>query len=551
MVPQVGQQSTQSRAAQDKPFVLGVPLVSTASAATSRDVGAMGGAAPERLRRDSMPPPPAHWDVPTRPEGLMGDGKSRGILEMAKCVIADAGMREMAITELRHDFYANSSRVAVGAKRRAVLTLAQTYLSSIGSSEGILPLRAHLVEAVAASLKRAHYKSGVSYLTELKMMQVEAGFPLEPWLCRMLHQVKSLESAGGPPSKAAEMRYDSVMGQTAIDLKPNSIVGAWSSWVVAVSWMLREIEVAGLTLGSVVVGATPSGLQYYGLRLPVSKNDLGGTGVTRHLYHQCSNDSVYKNLKSSDYCGCCQIDRQLERHRDMGSPALGSDKSHLVPLFPQRNGQYASKLSMLETWQAFVGRSHPKLGGHSARRTGAKFWARMGWGWMSIKSHSRWKSAIVLEYVEEAITEGLDHSAPDAIASRASSQVVVAPDAGDVSGLAPLSERISAVEAALRTHQEQVAPEVDSTVASLNARVPDPENLVPAYIDFAAGPGFVCSLASVGITVPSVAWRTSCGRSLCGGGSCFTICSELRAKALVDKGDRSACARCRIEWAAA
>lgn len=41
-----------------------------------------------------------------------------------------------------------------------------------------------MVESVAAALKNSGMKSGTQYLTELKLMHIEAGYEVEAWLKR-------------------------------------------------------------------------------------------------------------------------------------------------------------------------------------------------------------------------------------------------------------------------------------------------------------------------------------------------------------------------------
>ena len=52
----------------------------------------------------------------------------------------------------------------------------------------MLPLSRATVEGVAAALKEAGMNAGTQYLTELKLLHVEAGFEIEAWLKRTMDQ---------------------------------------------------------------------------------------------------------------------------------------------------------------------------------------------------------------------------------------------------------------------------------------------------------------------------------------------------------------------------
>ena len=76
-----------------------------------------------------------------------------------------------------------------------------------------------------------------------------------------------------------------------------------------------------------------------------------------------------------------------------------------APLFPTRSGATPSKRRTIAAWQELSPEGHPTLGGHSARRSGAKRYARMGWTLQVIMHLGRWASAAVMAYVEEALAE--------------------------------------------------------------------------------------------------------------------------------------------------
>ena len=60
---------------------------------------------------------------------------------------------------------------------------------------------------------------------------------------------------------------------------------------------------------------------------------------------------------------------------------------------------------MTETWSDLRPGGHPKVGGHSPRRAGAKRRARAGWDIQVIMVLGRWASSAILGYIEEAMSE--------------------------------------------------------------------------------------------------------------------------------------------------
>ena len=85
-------------------------------------------------------------------------------------------------------------------------------LAQLVSSKGdFLPLEKETVEAVAASLKAAKLASADQYLNELKLLHVESGYPLEPWLARLITLCKkSMVRERGPIKRAPEANLDDI-----------------------------------------------------------------------------------------------------------------------------------------------------------------------------------------------------------------------------------------------------------------------------------------------------------------------------------------------------
>ena len=74
-----------------------------------------------------------------------------------------------------------------------------TLCLTITKGRAFVPLTSSLVQAVAAALKEAGFKSGAQYLLELKLIHIEAGFDLGDHLKRTFDLCrKALERNKGP-----------------------------------------------------------------------------------------------------------------------------------------------------------------------------------------------------------------------------------------------------------------------------------------------------------------------------------------------------------------
>jgi len=134
------------------------------------------------------------------------------------------------------------------------------------------------------------------------------------------------------------------------------------------------------------------------LMLPVSKSDTRGTGCARRLRCSC-------HAEGAERCAAHGLlAHQQRRYADLGTTEK-EEAAWEAPLFPTRSGSTAAKAAVVRAWQSLAPEGHPLLGGHSARRSGAKRYARRGWTLAAISRHGRWGSSAVLAYVEEALAE--------------------------------------------------------------------------------------------------------------------------------------------------
>ena len=98
---------------------------------------------------------------------------------------------------------------------------------------------------VGGCLKAASYGAGDSYLGELRLCHVEAKRPVLPWLARAFTSMRrGLNRGLGPPQRAVELPLSHLQEETDQLRSRASIEQPKASYVTAVGWMSREIEVA-------------------------------------------------------------------------------------------------------------------------------------------------------------------------------------------------------------------------------------------------------------------------------------------------------------------
>ena len=98
------------------------------------------------------------------------------------------------------------------------------------------------------------------------------------------------------------------------------------------------------------------------------------------------------------------VKEQVKEVAAWASTSPGSQEAWRQPLFPALGNGIPNKAATVAGWQLLVPVDRT-LGGHSARRSGAKFYARQGWHVTAIQHLCRWASSQVLEHVEEAYAE--------------------------------------------------------------------------------------------------------------------------------------------------
>ncbi|CAL1136058.1 unnamed protein product [Cladocopium goreaui] len=183
------------------------------------------------------------------------------------------------------------------------------------------------------------------------------------------------------------------------------------AWVVAISFLLRETELAGLRLSQTDTLIDIRKKQV-SLHLPVSKADPVGRGCRRTLSCICNSHRCFK-------CPFCAV-MSLVRNQVIRTGVQQTEpKAEEIPLVASIGSPWETikKEAVIEALkgdaQSLVDDRPPlkhricveRVTGHSFRRTGAKMLARSGISIDLIQFMARHSSSAILGYVEEAAEE--------------------------------------------------------------------------------------------------------------------------------------------------
>ena len=170
--------------------------------------------------------------------------------------------------------------------------------------------------------------------------------------------------------------------------------------VVAIIWLLREIELAGLTLQPTSVRCWKQrDRRRANLFFPITKKDRMGKGAAPTWSCVCGEEPVPDgdvDLESSDMCPVCIVWAQVAEEEHATGVARDSPEARRVPLFPTHDGRVPDKRNVVAAWAELFGEAsvdwdpaeqdgqlgapeYVGVDGHSARRSGAKFLIRIGW----------------------------------------------------------------------------------------------------------------------------------------------------------------------------
>lgn len=279
-----------------------------------------------------------------------------------------------------------------------------------------LPLTPQKIFRVAAVLRASGFRSTYSYLCEVRQHHLRSGYVWTQELDLCVKDTKRAATRGlGPPAKAEEIPED-VMKEIWSNGDNVEGQGHWPAlrhevWILATSFLLREVELAGLRMGQSETHIDMKQKRVT-LYLPVSKSDPMGKGCKRTLACVCSK---FRNFQ----CPFCAA-VALVRNQVSNTGVEPTDpQAAEIPLVAMINSPWETirKEHVIEAIKADVCqviKDRPEMAdrlccervtGHSFRRTGAKSLAKRGTPIELIQFMARHSSNAILGYVEEAIEE--------------------------------------------------------------------------------------------------------------------------------------------------
>eukprot|EP00435_Cladocopium_sp_Y103_P064633 s1151_g26.t1 len=311
-------------------------------------------------------------------------GQKGDKLQMALASARNLRKRGLKNPSIERDFCAASSKDAKNAKKRTVSKI----LEVLTGPSRKLPLVPESLKGLASALSEGGYRAGEGYLIEAKLWHVEEGHPWNDALDRTFKQCKRALSRGqGPPKRAKEVDEHTRKHPNKLNFSATNegVKFGAELFLMAFVWMLREIELAGLCTGDVIMDHLAKRVT---LNLSVSKMDPAAKGVKRTLQCLCTAGPCQAECP---YFVSKDLVEKIEKYNGTGSG---------LALTKGKTG--ASKAQIIKTWRALYGK---ETSGHSGRRSGALAYIRSGWSISQVAHLGRWKSSAILAYAEEALEQ--------------------------------------------------------------------------------------------------------------------------------------------------
>ena len=227
-------------------------------------------------------------------------------------------------------------------------------------------------------------------------------------------------------------------------------------------------------------------------RLPAGKTDPSAVGVVRKLGCMCGQASS----------GLCPTHAALDNMRLL-QRRFGTELPEDLPLFPSSTGSPLTKALVVDVFEHLARKVGQKTeddlgrrayGGHSARVSGAKFYAALGVELWRLAVFARWQSDIVLHYVGDATLDTFSKDCGGLLANKAAD-----------SRACSLEQRLVIIEHALRDAQGQEQARLDALAASV------PERSAKRVRNRASGRCHQVLLARMNVNASL--WTTVCGWS--------------------------------------
>ena len=429
-----------------------------------------------------------------------GKGKDKPSIKLAVHLVRNDKTRSRAIEDITKDFYANSSKASKAAKSKAVEKILWAACNST------YPLTSEKLLLLAGSLKKAGYKSGYMYLAEAKINHIEGGWAWTPQPDRQFKLCCTASKRGmGPRKKAPEVQED-VWSAHPLIPNPSSpstkVELATHLFALGVHWMMREIEIAGLTTDDVNFNKDN---RVVTMSWRVSKTDTAAEGTHRAL--QCICNSRTCDLK----CPYAVLEVLCNKAR----MTYGEVKFLAVT----KGGIPATKKELVDDWQALYGK---EVTGHSTRRSGALQCIRRGWTISQTAFLGRWKSNIILEYAQEALQSLAvnvggkfdfgNGGAPKTTDNDGAKVVVIKQSSvpTDQTELLHLIDNLKADVGKIRKDTKAYIHEIGSQVEDLKVKYKNNVKYLPDLVKSTRS-GMVHINIKTLLCVQPYAWRTLCG----------------------------------------
>ena len=291
----------------------------------------------------------------------------------------DPGLDGTALKELKGGFYSATARKSTAARLE--------WWSKRAARRGRepFPIDLEALTLAGALLKAGRYRSAQQYLYTIKKEHMARGHVWDVALDSAFKDIRrSCERGLGGPKQAGALSLDEMRNRGTYEgvvLAEASLAIVFGSW-----WLLREIELAAMTVGQVSF-EKGAGCGVAVVKIAASKADTRAAGTTRR--HGCA--------CPSPLCPVA-VARKLVGSR---KGAAGGD-----PLITNKGGEVVTKEEMvteLRGFAAWLGDADVHITGHSMRVTGAQRLALAGVSEGKIRLFGRWASRAMFKYTREAL----------------------------------------------------------------------------------------------------------------------------------------------------
>ena len=387
---------------------------------------------------------------------------------------------------IENKFFANSTIAPRASKRetiRRILGAADKFNHGLIDEDAL--------KTLASLLQESNYKSGKAYVIEAKVWHVESGGSWSPAMDRTFKLCKkALDRGQGPPNKAPEV--PAVKRVLSPRLSFRAINGkvkfAFELFLFCMVWMLREIEAAMFHVEDLYLDEEK---KLVTLSWPVSKTDPEARGVKRTLQCLCG--------------GTCSSECPYKVSADLVKKVTEFNGQHSL-LAVTKSGQGVEKSQVVASWAHLFGM---KVGGHSARRTGALEYIRSGWEVPQVAYLGRWKSSVILSYAQEALETVPANAKCQAKTGNLYPQEFL--DREEVAQMLQdtkdkVKRDISKLKADMKTADDKVK-ELSDTFEKCNA---ESNGSLPAFV-MSLHSQVVHDNVDTLLTSPPFTWRTKCG----------------------------------------